>query len=72
MVSSPFNFADLFRGPLDVVPVAALMATPTRLTVSAMSANPKVARVFFEADGNVELDVVPGRVELHADPLTSA
>ncbi len=36
-------------------------------------ADPKVARIVaIDADGNVELEVLPGSVESHADLLTSA
>ncbi len=36
-------------------------------------ADPKVARIVtVDADGNIELEVLPGSVESHADLLTSA
>ncbi len=36
-------------------------------------ADPKVARiVMVDADGNIELEVLPGSVESHADLLSSA
>ncbi len=43
------------------------------VVVGDEDADPKVARIVaIDADGNVELEVLPGSVESHANRLTSA
>lgn len=49
------------------------VAVGRHVIVGDDDADPRVARIVaVDADGNVELEVLPGSVESHADLLTSA
>lgn len=49
------------------------LAVGRHVVVGDDDADPRVARIVgIDADGNVELEVLPGSVESHADLLTPA
>lgn len=49
------------------------LAVGRHVIVGDDDADPKVARIVaVDADGNVELEILPGSVESHADLLTPA